>query len=48
MTESKNLQRLIKPQIARKLRNARLHNNDKNPIHLPRQRLKYGEKDLIL
>ena len=48
MPESKNLQRLIKPKYQEKLRNARLHNNDKNPVHLPRQRLKYGEKDLIL
>lgn len=34
MPESKNLQRLTKPE---KLRNARLCNNDKNTFHLPRQ-----------
>jgi len=28
--------------------NKERQNNDKNTIHLPRQRLKYGEKDLIL
>lgn len=31
-----------------KLRNARLYNNDKNPIHLPRQYLMYAVKFLIL
>ena len=31
-----------------KLRNARLYNNDKNPIHLPRQCLRDGGKALIL
>ena len=36
MPESKNLQRLTKPE---KLRNARLCNNDKSTIHLPRQYL---------
>ena len=29
-----------------KLRNARLYNNDKNPIHLPRQCLRDGAKSL--
>ena len=37
MSESKNLQRLTKPEIPRKLRNTRLYNNDKSTIHLPRQ-----------
>ncbi len=27
-----------------KLRNARLYNNDKNPIHLPRQGFEYSYK----
>ena len=31
-----------------KLRNARLYNNDKNPIHLPRQCLRDGTKALSL
>ena len=31
-----------------KLRNARLYNDDKNPIHLPRQCLRDGAKALIL
>ena len=31
-----------------KLRNARLYNNDKNPIHLPRQCLMAAVKVLVL
>ena len=30
---------LQSPKNQEKLRNARLYNNDKNPIHLPRQHL---------
>ena len=37
MPESKNLQRLTKPENQEKLRNARLYNNDKNTIYMPRQ-----------
>ena len=36
MPESKNLQRLTKLEKPRKLRNARLCNNDKSTIYLPR------------
>ena len=36
MPENKNLQRLTKPEIPRKTRNARLCSNDKNTFHLPR------------
>lgn len=35
MPESKNLQRLTKPENQEKLRNARLCNNDKNTLYLP-------------
>lgn len=45
MPEGKNLHRLTKPE---KLRNARLYNNDKNPIYLPRQYTEFFEKSLIL
>ena len=45
MPESKNLQRLTKPE---KPRNARLCNNDKNTFHLPRQCLRDGAKALSL
>ena len=36
MSENKYLQRLTKPEMPRKPRNARLCNNDKSTIHLPR------------
>ena len=36
MPESKNLQGLTKPEKPRKLRNARLCNNDKSTLYLPR------------
>ena len=44
MPESKNLQRLTKPE---KLRNARLCNYDKNTFHLSRQDLPGMMKSLI-
>ena len=36
MPESKIYKGLQSPKYQEKLRNARLYNNDKNPIHLPR------------
>ena len=40
---------LQSPEYQEKLRNARLYNNDKNPIHLPRQlgRKTVEELDLL-
>ena len=43
MPEKKNSQRLTKPE---KLRNARLCNNDKSALYLPRQCLRNGGKSL--
>ena len=39
---------LQNPKNQEKLRNARLYNNDKNPIYLPRQCLRDGAKALSL
>ena len=47
MPESKKLQRLIKPEKPRKLKNARLCNNDKSTLYLPRQDLPGMMKSLI-
>ena len=45
MPENKKYKGSQSPKYQEKLRNARLCNNDKSALYLPRQRLKYGEKD---
>lgn len=48
MQKAKNYKGLQSPKYQEKLRNARICNNDKSIIYLPRQCLRNGENALIL